>query len=148
MTLRRWIALTLLPALLFVAPQIVFGQAQTAGELSGTVTDPSGAVIPGAGVVLSRPSTGFSRTVVANASGEFDFPDLQAGQYILNVNANGFQVAKYSDVEVQTGRQLNLNVHMKIGSSTQTVEISSGIEALETTTNTLSTTITPDAVQD
>lgn len=148
MTLRRWIILTLLPALLFAAPRVVFGQAQTAGELSGTVTDPSGAVIPGATVTLTRPSTNYSRTLTANGSGEFTFPDLQAGQYILKVSAKGFTDMRYSDVVVQTGRPLNVAIHMTIGSSTQTVEVSSAPEALETTTNTLSTTITPDAVQD
>jgi len=148
MTHRRWMIFTLLPALLCVAPRVVFGQAQTAGELTGTVTDPSSAVIPGASVTLSRPSTGYSRTLTANGSGEFDFPDLQAGQYVLKVSAKGFADIRYTDVEVQTGRPLNLNVHMKVGPSTQTVEVSSAGEALETTTNTLSTTITPDAVQD
>ena len=148
MTLRRWIVLTLLPALLCAAPRLVFGQAQTAGELSGTVTDPSGAVIPGAAVTLTRPSTGFSRSLIANGSGEYDFPDLQPGQYILKASAKGFTDVQVNDVVVQTGRPLNLNVRMTVGRATQTVEVSSASEVLETTTNTLSTTINSDAVQD
>ncbi len=139
--------LVLLAALLASSP-ILCGQATSSGALSGTVTDPSGAVIPGASVTLSQSSTGFTRTVAANASGEYNIPDLQAGLYVLKVSAHGFADAQYLGVTINTGRTLNLNVQMKVGTATQTVQVSGQGEALETSTNTLTTTISPDAVQD
>lgn len=148
MTQRKTPVFLLLLALLCAVSPRVHAQAITAGTLSGTVTDPSGAVIPGATLTLTRPSINYSRTVTANNSGEFNFAELQPGQYTLKADAKGFAAVEYHDVIVQTGRPLNLGVKMTIGSSTQTVEVSSASEVLETTTNTLSTTINPDAVQD
>jgi hypothetical protein len=143
--------LTLLPLLLvalLAAPRLACGQASTAGALSGTVADPTGAVIPGATLTISQPSTGFARTTTAADNGAYSFPDLQPGQYILKVSAKGFADQVYNDVTVVTGRVLDLNVHMKVGSSSTTIQVSSQGEVLETTTNTLATTISPEAVQD
>jgi hypothetical protein len=138
----------LLPVLLLAAPRAMFSQAPTAAALAGTVTDPSGAVISGARVTIMRPATGYSQTVTSNSVGGYIFPDLQAGRYTLKVSANGFRGHQINGVVVQTGRTLNLNVSMTVGSTTQTVEVSTAAQVLETTINTLSTTITPDAVQD
>lgn len=148
MTHARTIVSLLLLTLLCAASPRLRGQATTAGELSGIVTDPTGAVIPGASLTISRPSTGFSRTVSANADGSFDIADLQPGTYSLRASAKGFSDAVYNGVAIFTGRTLNLKVKMAVGTSTQTVEVSSQPETLETTTNTLATTINPDAVQD
>lgn len=148
MRFRRWLTLTLFPVLLATAPRAVHGQAQTAGTLSGTVSDQAGAVIPGAALTIAQPSTGFSRSAVSGAGGGYAFPDLQSGEYLLRVRAKGFSDAVYNSVTILTGRTVDLNVRMSVGSATQTVEVSSQAETLETTTNTLSTTITPDAVQD
>ena len=144
----KWMSFLLLPAMVFPAVRVASGQARTSGELSGTVADPSGAVIPNATLTITQPSTGFNRTLKANASGGYDFPDLQPGEYTLKIIARGFADATYNDVLIQTGRTSNLTVNMKPGSESQTVEVSASDEALETTTNTLTTTINPDAVQD
>jgi hypothetical protein len=164
MTGRRWIAASrLVPGLvsglafglvlglvlgLSATGRMAWGQAATAGTLTGTVTDATGAVVPGTTLTISQPSTGFSRTATANAEGSYAFPNLQAGLYVLKASAHGFADAVYNDVTVVTGRTLDLNVQMKVGNSTQTVEVSGLGETLETTTNTLATTINPDSVQD
>ncbi|MGC2636315.1 MAG: carboxypeptidase-like regulatory domain-containing protein, partial [Acidobacteriaceae bacterium] len=148
MTRRNCILLPLLLTAFFAASRLACGQASTAGTLAGTVLDPAGAVIPGATLIISQPSTGFSRTMTAAGDGAYNFSDLLPGQYVLTAKAKGFSDAVYNGVSVVTGRVLNLNVKMKIGTSTQTVEVSSLGEVLETTTNTLATTISPEAVQD
>jgi hypothetical protein len=148
MTRRNRFLFPLLLAAFFAVSRLASGQASTAGTLSGTVADPSGAVVPGATLILSQPSTAFSRGVTASADGSYSFPDLLAGQYVLKVSAKGFADQEYNDVTVYAGRVLNLNVHLKVGSSTQTVEVSGEGEVLETTTNTLATTVSPEAVQD
>jgi Carboxypeptidase regulatory-like domain len=148
MTRRTWNLLSLLLVALLAASRLACGQASTAGALSGTVVDPTGAVIPGATLTISQPSTGFTRTMTAAGNGAYSFPDLIPGQYVLKVSAKGFADAISNDVTVVTGRVLDLNIHMTVGSSTQTVEVSSQGEVLETTTNTLATTISPEAVQD
>jgi len=148
MTRKLRLMFTLLPVLLLAAPRAAFSQAPTAGSLAGTVTDPSGAVIPGARLTISRSDTGYRQTVTSNGAGAYIFPDLQSGNYTLSVSASGFKTALYSKVVVYTGRPLNLNTRMTLGKTTQTVEVSSQSQVLETTSNTLATTITPDAVQD
>ena len=115
MTQRSRIFLSLLLAVLFAAARLAHGQASTAGELTGTVADPSGAVIATAQLTITQASTGFSRTVTSNSGGGYDFPDLQAGQYVLKVVAAGFTDAQYDNVTVETGRTVNLNVQRKVG---------------------------------
>ena len=131
----------------FLFASLTSAQVRTTGTISGTVTDPSGAVVPGASLTISEASTGFSKTVTSNASGEYVFPVLQPGTYSLKVSAKGFADAEYNDVVVSAARTANITVQMKVGSASQTVEISAHSQVLETTTNTLATTISPGAIQ-
>ncbi len=142
------VVLSFLFAALLMFAKFAIGQATTAGQLTGTVVDPAGSVIPGAMLTLSRPSTGFTQNATANASGSYTLSNLQAGTYQLDVTAKGFAAAHYDDVNIDIGRISNLKILMKIGAASQTVKVSAAGEVLETTTNTLSTTISPDAVQD
>ena len=73
---------------------------------------------------------------------------MPPGTYTLTVNAKGFEVAVYNQVIVNPGRTTDLKVLMKVGASTQTVEVSAVDEVLETSTNTLSTTVDADQIQD
>src|SRR5215469_14985384 len=141
------IAFLLVPSLLFV-PSITLGQARTEGELSGKIVDPSGAVVAGASLTLSQASTGISLGASANASGEYVFPTVSPGTYKLTVDAKGFSQAVYNDVHVYTGRTTDLNLTLKLGSTTESVDVSASGEVLETTTNTLATTVAADSIQD
>lgn len=122
-------------------------QVVTTGGLSGTVLDPSGAAIPGATLTITDPSTNFSQTVTANDSGVYTFADLQPATYLLRVSARGFSDAIVSNVVIQAAHTSNLKVAMKVGAASETVEVSAQGQVLETTTNTLSTTISPEAIQ-
>jgi hypothetical protein len=140
-------------ASLFVAslvflPSMTMGQGRTEGQLSGKISDPSGAVVAGASLTLSQASTGISLSTTANSSGEYVFPTVLPGTYKLTVDAKGFNQASYSDVHVYTGRTTDLNVDLKVGSAAQVVDVSAAGEVLETTTNTLATTVTADSIQD
>ena len=123
-------------------------QVRITGQISGTVSDPSGALLPGAIVTAAMPSTGFTQSVTANSAGQYAFPELQAGVYQVTAAATGFATTSYTDVVVESGRTRDLQIHVRIGQINEKVEVSAQGEVLETTTNTLATTITPDAVQD
>src|ERR1700761_3898317 len=99
---------------LLVAP--AFPQATTSGSLAGTVTDPSGSVIPHATLTLTEPGTGAHFAQTTNSEGSYTFPSLQVGSYRLTVAAQGFADAVYDSVPISIGRSSNLNVTMKIGS--------------------------------
>ena len=134
-------------ASMILIPGSAWGQARTEGQLSGTVVDPSGATVPNATLTLSEPSTGFTTTITANASGDYTFPDLQPGTYALTATAKGFASNTYKSVVIYAGRISNLKVEMKVGASTETVEVSAQAEVLETTSNTLATTVTGNSIQ-
>ena len=123
------------------------GQATTTGNLSGTVTDPSGAVVPNATLILRNPAVGASVTQHSNSEGGYVFADLQVGTYTLTVSAQGFSNTVVQNVIIDTGRSININPMLKVGSANEEVSVTSNAQVLETTTNTLAATIRPDAVQ-
>lgn len=138
----------LLVASLFLFPSLACGQARTEGQLTGIVLDPSGAAVPGATLTVSQPTTGFTTTVTSSASGQYTVADLQPGTYQLTASAKGFSDVVEKDVVIAAARITDLKVQMKIGASSETVEVSAASQVLETTANTLATTINPDSVQD
>src|SRR4030095_12616367 len=74
---------------------LMFGPAgahaqSTSSTLSGTVADQSGGVLPGASITLTSASTGLQRTVVSGSNGEFQFPNLDAGSFVMLVHLSGF----------------------------------------------------------
>lgn len=141
-------AVLFLLCIILASPKAASAQATTTGGLAGIVVDPSGSAIPGATLLITRPVIGFKRTVTSNSSGEYVIPNLEAGDYVLRVSAKGFADSLYLNVVIATGRTYNQNVQMKIGAASDTVSVVSSGEVLETTSNTLDTTIKPDAVQD
>jgi hypothetical protein len=118
------------------------------GGISGTVVDPSGAAVPGATLTLTQSSVGFSATTVSNETGTYTFPNLLPGTYALKVDAKGFSSALFDAVTVDAARTTDLKVSLQIGGAAQTVEVSAVGEVLETSTNTLATTVNPDSIQD
>src|SRR5438128_362196 len=72
----------------------------TTGSLSGTVSDPSGAIVPGATVTLVNNATGAERSAISNSTGTFDFQALQPGTYTISVDARGFRHAVARDIVV------------------------------------------------
>jgi hypothetical protein len=136
--LRHFCAFTIFAATL-LAPFAV-AQVTTTG-IRGIVRDPSGSVIPNVTVKAKDSSTEIEKTTVSSAQGEFIFPNLQSGSYDVTASAAGFQTALYAKVVVDTGRITDLTVEMKIGTATQTLEVSATATQLETSTNEVGKTI-------
>ncbi|HUK15484.1 MAG TPA: carboxypeptidase-like regulatory domain-containing protein [Bryobacteraceae bacterium] len=105
------------------------------GSLSGTVTDPSGQVIPGASVTLIFELNGEVRTMLTNASGDFSFPALVEGPYTVRIQAQGFRQFERRNNMVTAGARVALgNLQMEIGSVSETVSVTAQGEAVATTT--------------
>src|SRR5215510_7473070 len=84
--------------------------AQTnTGTIVGTVTDETGAVIPGAKVTTKNLGTGEQRIANADANGEFTVPNLQIGHYSLTVTHEGFAIAEVADIELQVAQRATIN---------------------------------------
>ncbi len=102
----------------------VFASAQTSGSssLNGVVTDPTGAVVPGATVEIQNPVSQFTRTTQTDATGRFSFPNVPLNPYHLTVNLTGF--APYvQDVDVRSAVAVNVNVTLKISSTAENVTV-------------------------
>jgi len=136
----------LLVAAWFV-PQFAMGQ-RTEGQLSGRVLDPSGASVPDAQLTLSQSTTGVSLTATSNTSGQYVFPSIAPGTYKLTVDAKGFAQRILDGVVIYTARNTDLDVTVTVGSTTQSIEVLAESPVLETTTNTLATTVVGDSIQE
>ncbi len=125
--------------LVFVLP----ANAQTfRGAINGTVTDPSGAAVPGATVKATNNATGIVASTISTADGQFSFQDLQIGEYTVTVTASGFPVFTVTDVTVAAGSIHTLPVALKLSQQSTTVEVSAGALTLDTTTQVQTTTLT------
>src|SRR2546427_7537117 len=110
-----------------------YGQAIFA-TLTGVVSDPSGAVVPNAKVRLRNESTGSLRDTVTNSDGYFSFASLAAGDftYELTLEAQGFVTYKASGIALGGGEKRNINVTLKVGSTSETIEVKAEVEQLAT----------------
>src|SRR6267143_3167816 len=118
------------------------------GTINGTVTDPSGGVVPNAAVKATETATGIDHTTVTTSEGAFTFQDIPLGLYKVTVTATGFPPYAVDKVEVVAGTIYTLNIKLTLQQSTTTVEVSAAAITLDTTTQTQNMTITSDVVQD
>ena len=103
----------------------VVAQSLISGDVTGVVSDPSGAVLPNATVTLKNNGTGQSQTATSNAAGVYRFSLLSPGNYTVTAGASGFQNTSQA-VTVTVGQAATLNLQLAVGSSSQTVEVSRG----------------------
>jgi hypothetical protein len=134
---------------IFVALISTLAAAQTfRGAISGTVTDPSGSVVPNAQVTATDVATSIGHNTTTTSDGQFSFQDLPLGTYKVTVTAKGFATATADNVPVTAGTVYSLPVKLSIGKEATTVEVSAAAIALDTTTPTQTFTIAEQAVQD
>jgi hypothetical protein len=133
-------------ALIFAISSAVNLFAQTAGQISGHVADPTGAAIPGATITLTNVGTGAARTTVSTGSGDYSFPDVRPGTYNIQASHQGFKIAASQNVEVQVQQSLRQNFQLLIGDVTQSVTVSATGELLQVDNATLGTVIENEAV--
>ena len=127
-------------AILFVGLN-AYGQADR-GSLAGTLTDPSGGVVPSASVAVLLGATGLTRTTASSSSGTYSIPDLPVGVYAVTVALKGFQTVKFENVEIALEHTTTLNVELRVSSSaSERVEVVGSKQQLEENSNALGTNI-------
>jgi hypothetical protein len=120
--------------------------AQTAGQVSGHVADPSGAVVPGTNITLTNVATGAVRTTVTTAAGDYTFVDVPPGSYTVRAEHAGFKVITSNAVNVQVGQSLRQDFHMEVGAVTQSVTVTASTAMLQVENASLGTVIENQAV--
>ena len=119
------------------------------GTILGTVTDPQGAVVSGAKVTVRNVNTGLERTTQTSDDGSYSVPELPIGTYTVTVNQSGFQTSSVTNVAVGVASERRVDVALKAGQVTTTVEVSGEtLSQVETTTDTLGTTFTAEQAKD
>lgn len=136
----------LLAAATFLASAASY--AQTTGSLTGTVTDPNAATIPGATVTARNNATGEGRTATTNDSGVFTMPSLTPGVYTVSVEIAGFKRAMASDVIIEVSKAAALNVTMEVGLPSETVTVTASQEIINSTSPTLTNVIDTKQIVD
>lgn len=123
--------------------------AQLTSRLDGTVTDQTGAVIPGVSVVLTEQTTGISRTAVSNEQGQFLFPQTPPGLYQVEAELPGFKMAIVRNIRVDVGLPSRVDITLEVGEVAETVVVSAEGAAIINTVNAeLSTIIETRSVVD
>jgi hypothetical protein len=114
----------------------VSAMAQTfTGNISGTVSDSTGAVLPGASVVAANVQTGVKTAVTTNADGVYTIRFLPIGRYEVSVQAGGFQTTTFPVFTLEVDQTVRLDTQLKIGDATEKVEVSSSVAPILNTTD-------------
>ncbi|HUA82931.1 MAG TPA: TonB-dependent receptor [Bryobacteraceae bacterium] len=134
-------------AALALTAACAWGQVGT-GAIRGAITDPSGAVVPGAQVVVKNEQTGVAMTLTANTDGRYVAPNLLVGSYDVQVQAQGFETAVRQNIVLAVGEQREVNVTLAVGQMTQEVAVQESAAAVDTSTSTVSGLINQQQMRD
>jgi hypothetical protein len=133
--------------LCLMCQRVAFAQSATTGSINGTVTDSSGAVVPGASVTITDLATRDQRVVTSNEEGRFTVPFLKPDNFEISATAQGLQSTK-TTLQVLTGQQSAVNLVLAPNATTQTVEVSANnAQLIDTQTSNTTTTFTTEQFQ-
>lgn len=147
--LRRSSSIIVLFSWLLLSLSILAAAQELAATLTGTVTDPSGAVVEGATVVVHNQDTGVDvRTATTSGTGSFNITHIPAGRYTITVRQAGFQAYVARDVTLYTAEKHTLDVQLKTGAASESVEVTAENVSIQTTTAEQSGTVTGQQVRE
>src|ERR1043165_713177 len=109
--------------LVLVLSGLAAAKTTSRGTISGTVTDPSNAVVPNADVTITNAGTGVSRHATTNSAGFYRFDAVDLGNYSITAEAKGFAASRVPDVDVSAARVLDVPFTLKVGQTTEVVEV-------------------------
>lgn len=137
-TLRRlWAVLVVLS----LSSSMTAGQVSSASSLAGSITDPTGAVVAGASVVVKNTATNAEFRATTASNGTFSIPALDIGVYTVTVSAPGFKQASVLQVRLESGIPASVRITLEVGNTNESVTIEGGGEVMQTQTATISTTL-------
>jgi|SRR5579863_5199560 len=141
--MKRTILLTLV-FLLISLPTL----AQDTATIVGTITDPSGAAIPGADVTVSNPEKGFADALVSNAAGEYMAAKVPIGNYVITAEAAGFRKLVRFGITLSVGQIQRVDLKLTIGLVSQEITVSGSVPKVETESAAVSDVVTGSQIAD
>jgi hypothetical protein len=142
--LDRFLCVVAVLGLLSFVPRASYAQ-ETTGGLQGTVKDPSGAVVPGAKVVVTGAALVGSKETDTDSSGYYRFANLPATNYTITVTAKGFATVK-RELLLEVGHLPTVDFALEVGSGSTIVEVSAAAPLIDVTTNVTQTNVTEDVI--
>jgi Carboxypeptidase regulatory-like domain len=131
---RVALLLVALFCLFAVTPSALYSQSATTGAVTGVVTDPTGAVVPGATITLIAKSTNSSLVTTTDSSGRYLFSAVNPGDYDVTAVSKGFRKAVIGDLKVEVNESFTVNIPLEIGTAAETVQVEAKPEVqLQTT---------------
>ena len=147
--MRKYMGIWLLGVVAALLVSVSAAMGQSTATLSGTVTDPTGAAVPQAKVVVHSLATGLDRTVVTDGTGLYAVPSLQPGDYKVQVTAAGFSLDTIEKVTLDVAQSVTLNPKLAVASAGATVQVESAAESkIESSTITVGEVIGRNTVQE
>jgi len=132
--------------LLLASACAAFAQVGTGGTIQGTVTDPSGAVVPNVGITITNTDTNQSRRIATNDVGQYLVPDLQIGNYIVRAEISGFKASEQKGVKLNVGDQDRVDFKLEVGSTQESVTVEANAVAVQSESGEVSNVITGQQV--
>ena len=148
--LRTWagvVTLAALTLLLLLSATVAVGQSAASGTIVGTITDPSGAVVPGADVSITDRTTNTTSKTTSNKDGHFVFVNVTPSTYDIKITKSGFETALVRNQTVQVGQALTEDVSLPLGSVTQEVTVETTGTELQTLNSTVGNTVNGVALE-
>jgi hypothetical protein len=140
-------ALSTSAAIALFAIALTMHAQSTTGTIYGTVTDPSGAAIPGCTVKAVDTATGVAQTTVTNGSGAYTFATVQPGEYLVSTSATGFKNLTQTGVQVAANQNVHVAFNLPLGSATENVTVVAGVTMVDTREAQIATTIEQQELQ-
>jgi hypothetical protein len=141
----RWTAVCLVGAISILVPTLLPAQG-TGGRILGRVADPSGAVLAHAKVIVTNEATGVGRDTQTNDNGDYSFPEVPVGTYILTVELAGFKKDVRRGVTVDLNQIITLNIVMRVGTAQEVIDVTSEAPLVDTTSTQLGAVVNDRAV--
>lgn len=132
----------------FLFPIALFAQTGTSGQISGSVTDANGALVPGATITVTKLDTGEKRTVTTSADGNYVIANLPIGNYQLTITKNGFKETSVSNIVVNVSTTTRQDVALQAGVVSDIVNITADNVQIETQTGAVSEIVSGDQVRE
>ncbi|MBV8731050.1 MAG: TonB-dependent receptor, partial [Acidobacteriia bacterium] len=142
----RWILISLL--VMASGEPTLDAQAVSIASVTGRVVDEQGAVLSGAQIRMTAISTGVVYTALSNTDGIYALPSLPIGAYRLESTASGFQTYVQNGIQLRVNDQVQINIGMKVGSVTESVEVNANADLIQTQQNTISQVVDEQRIVD
>src|SRR5205807_9414767 len=128
-------------ALLILASGGTVWSQTVQGVITGTITDPTGAVVPGATVTITNVGTNASQSATTGSDGSYRFPLVPPGAYTIEVKAANFAVVRASGIVVEASQTIPFSVKLELAKASQVIEVTSQAPLVQTATSDLATQI-------